>query len=1315
MKIKHILLFLIAWVSSMSLAYAQQTVVASGSVMDEKGELLIGVSISVKEVPSMGAITDIDGRFKIGGIKAGHTLVISYVGYDPQEIKMNKSNERMRVVLKESSNVMDEVVITASGKVQKKINVTGAITGVEVATLKTPATSISNMLGGRVPGIISVTRSGEPGKDFSEFWVRGISTFGAGQGALVLIDGVEGNLNTLDPEDIESFSILKDASSTAVYGVRGANGVVLVSTKKGKAGKLNLQVKANAGISYSPRMPKYVRAAEYAALANEAAVTRGRIPVYSDVDVDLFRNHMDPDFHPDVDWRDVILRDYTWNQQYFLSASGGGEVARYYISAGFTTKDAIFKQDKGVNKYNTNVNYNKFNFRANVDVNVTSTTTLSLNEETVIVTQNYPGYGNDSKVLWQAQSNLTPVTVPLMYTTGQAPGYGTDKSNISPYVLLNMTGYRKFYSNDNKITMQLNQDLKMITPGLSIAGLVNINSIGARTQVREKMPAIYYAHGYKRDGTLDLEKISDAVERYVYVELVNPLGNLVERVKIRPDSLGCFYGHIPLGEDLPEGNYSLRAYTWFMQNIGEEYFPHKLIYISDPVSEAISPEISYSAENNDVHAEIHFLSKPDNRSVTPTQAILFPDGDRDKEGKVLSLEGENIHYTFKKKEIPASRTFLLQTVYDGKISNRYFRIPELSKTFDVAFFPEGGHAAQSTTIKMAFKAIDADGLSTEVEGQVFDEEGQVCADFKSQHLGMGSFRMYYVPGKKYHAVCSDGTGVSKRFDLPEPSPDAISLNTLWSRDYLRVSLSKSPDTPLGTSLTLVAHLRGIVLYAQPWDDKQNYVDFEKDFFPAGIVHFLLVDEGRNILSERLVFSLQKSALAQTEVRLDRENYLAREKVDMDIQIKDINGNPMSGNFALAVVDRTDVKPDTVSNIVSTLLLTSDLKGHIESPLSYLQDSRSSSYALDLLMMTQGWRKYNIPEVLKGNVTSALPYNLELGDEVSGKVEGLFSALKEGNISLLALKDSLIGTELTKPDRNGRFVFDKLEYPSGTHYIVQALSKKGSSKVFIELDPYKSFPAPRIGCIPRIEKPHIEENYMAKMDQKYTIENGMRVYNLAEVIVTGRRERVVKTESPFYSVGVSKVLTEEDVKKGHFISTYDLLRRLPGITITNNEVRYRFAPVMVLLDNVPEENFDFDLLDVDDIKDVFYSPATSVGPLYGAAAGNGAIVVTTKNGFVQKNKMNSNMQTITTLGYQQTVEFYSPAYDTEAKKESVKPDLRSTIYWNPSVQVDESGTVQVSFYTADSAADYGVVIEGVCTSGNLIYSGEKVISRHSDSY
>ncbi len=500
--------------------YAQSNdITAGGLVMDEKGEALIGVSIFIKENPTNGTATDMDGRYKLFNIKKGETLVVSYIGFESQEFVMEKSNERMRIALKEDINLVDEVIITASGKIQKKINVTGAITGIETKELKTPATSISNMLGGRIPGIISVNRSGEPGNDFSEFWIRGISTFGAGQGALILIDGIEGDLNTLDPEDIESFSILKDASSTAVYGVRGANGVVLVTTKKGKAGKLDIRVKANAGLSYSPRMPKYVRAADYAILANEASVTRGGTPIYTDVDLALFANKMDPDLHPDVDWRDVILKDYTWNQQYFLSASGGGEVARYYISTGFLNKEAIFKQDKGVNRYDTNVNYNKFNFRANVDVNITSTTTLSLNEESIIINQNYPGYsdaqGNfDSKAIWQAQTNLTPVTVPILYSNGEAPGYGSSKSDISPYVLLNMMGYQKYYYNNNKITMQLNQDLSMITPGLSIMGLFNLDTSSWMQQKRGKSPAIYYANGRKRDGTLDLEKVQEYVEPY---------------------------------------------------------------------------------------------------------------------------------------------------------------------------------------------------------------------------------------------------------------------------------------------------------------------------------------------------------------------------------------------------------------------------------------------------------------------------------------------------------------------------------------------------------------------------------------------------------------------------------------------------------------------------------------------------------------------------------------------------------------------------------------------------------------------------------
>ena len=317
---KYIFSIVLLLVSSSLLAQSDLTV--GGSVRTGDGDAIVGAVITVKDAPDKGAITDGDGRFKLTGIRSGQTLVFTYLGYLNTEVTATRSDERMRVVMTEDINTMEQVVVVGRGT-QRRISITGAVTNVETATLKAPATSISNMLGGRVPGIISVTRSGEPGQDISEFWIRGISTFGAGSSPLVLIDGVSGgNLNDIDPEDVENFSILKDAASTAMYGNQGANGVILVTTKRGTAGKLSINVKANAGISYSPMMPNYVDANTYAGLANEAAMSRGLNPIYNDVDLALFKSGMDPDIHPNVNWRDVILKDYTWNQQYFLSASG---------------------------------------------------------------------------------------------------------------------------------------------------------------------------------------------------------------------------------------------------------------------------------------------------------------------------------------------------------------------------------------------------------------------------------------------------------------------------------------------------------------------------------------------------------------------------------------------------------------------------------------------------------------------------------------------------------------------------------------------------------------------------------------------------------------------------------------------------------------------------------------------------------------------------------------------------------------------------------------------------------------------------------
>lgn len=495
---KYIYLLLLAFMLPLPVFTQSNTVKVAGIVMDENGEALIGVNVQIKG-STLAVITDLDGRFRINDVPVGSTIVFSYLGYKTLEVRYTSNKEKERIGLSPDVSALDEVVVTGRSS-QRKVSVVGAITSVEAKDLQVPATSVTNMLGGRVPGIIAVTRSGEPGNDFSEFWIRGISTFGAKQSALVLIDGIEGNLNDLDPSDIESFSVLKDASATAVYGTRGANGVVVVTTKRGKAGKLNINYKGNLTYSYSPRMPEYADAYQYATLANEARVVRGNSPLYTPTELALYRTGLDSDLYPNVNWRDVILKDHVWNTQHHFSLSGGGENARYYVSLGALTNEALFKQDHE-SPYNANVNYNKYNFRANVDANITRSTLLSLNLETVFISQNAPGFGDNNNALWGAQANLPATMVPVRYSNGQLPSYGIEGNKMSPYVQLNYTGYKALERYSAKSNITLKQDLGMFVEGLSVQGLFSLSTNGSHTITNTITPELYYAD--PKDGRYD--------------------------------------------------------------------------------------------------------------------------------------------------------------------------------------------------------------------------------------------------------------------------------------------------------------------------------------------------------------------------------------------------------------------------------------------------------------------------------------------------------------------------------------------------------------------------------------------------------------------------------------------------------------------------------------------------------------------------------------------------------------------------------------------------------------------------------------------
>lgn len=483
-------------------AMGQQQVKVKGYVKDTENELLIGVTILEKGSTSNGVVSDVNGQYSIM-VRPSSVLVFSYIGYETQEIKVGTQDRELNVVLKPSSESLEEVSVVGYGT-QRKVSVIGSITNIDAKELRGGVTSITNALAGRVAGLIGVQRSGEPGSDVSEFWIRGISTFGAKQGALILIDGIErSSINEVAPEDIESFSILKDATATAVYGARGANGVVIINTKRGKEGKVNISANVKTMIETLPRLPNYLGAYDYATLANEARVVRGDKPLYSSEIFDVIKYNMDPDLYPDVDWQKEILAKRTWGVQANVNISGGGKLSRYYMSGFYRTNDAIYKE-QGMSKYHTNVRRNQYSFRSNIDVDVTKTTSLSLLLSAILVDMNRPGIGTTSQI-WNAQANLTPMTVPIRYSNGQLPAYGKGDQS-SPVVLLNETGFVTERENTIESKLVLSQDLNMLTSGLKASVALSFDNYNYHTQKRYKMPDLYKALDRKwTDGSLITE------------------------------------------------------------------------------------------------------------------------------------------------------------------------------------------------------------------------------------------------------------------------------------------------------------------------------------------------------------------------------------------------------------------------------------------------------------------------------------------------------------------------------------------------------------------------------------------------------------------------------------------------------------------------------------------------------------------------------------------------------------------------------------------------------------------------------------------
>ncbi|MDR2385204.1 MAG: TonB-dependent receptor [Tannerella sp.] len=521
-KLKTILyLYVLLLVAVTGRMYAQNIRI-SGKVSNDSGEAISGVLIGVRGA-TLGTTTDTNGEFTVTVPADTCVLQFSFLGYETQEVKIRKQRI-IAVTMKEQMKELEEVVVVAFGK-QKKESLISSIQAVNVKELKVPSSNLTTAFSGRIAGMISYQTSGEPGQDNAQFFIRGITSFGTGKvDPLILIDNVEvttNDLSRLHPDDIASFSILKDATATALYGARGANGVVMVTTKEGKEGSIKVSVRLENSFSSPTRKLQMADAETYMDLANEAALARGMSPIYSLEKIENTVNKTNPYVYPSVDWMNMLTKNVAMNQRANLNISGGGKIARYYIAGSFAQDNGVLKVDKR-NNFNNNIDLKKYLIRSNININLTNSTEAIVRLHGTF--DDYSGPLQGGGEMYRRILNVSPVRFPAYYEPDEKYQYadhilfgGINGSNYyNPYAEL-VKGFREESMTLMLAQFELKQDFNKWVKGLTCRVLGNTSRYSAFDMSLAYNPFFYDVEEYDREtNTYSLYEINhDSGKEYL--------------------------------------------------------------------------------------------------------------------------------------------------------------------------------------------------------------------------------------------------------------------------------------------------------------------------------------------------------------------------------------------------------------------------------------------------------------------------------------------------------------------------------------------------------------------------------------------------------------------------------------------------------------------------------------------------------------------------------------------------------------------------------------------------------------------------------
>lgn len=577
-----------------------QKITVRGTVTDENGPI-IGATVVEKGNETNGVNTDIDGKYTLS-VPASAELVFESIGYKSQTIKVG-SKTTINVKLEEDNQRLDDVVVTAYGT-QKKASIVGAIQTVEPGNLEVGTSSrLSNNLAGQIAGVIAYKPSGEPGYDQSSFWIRGISSYTGTTTPLVLVDGIERTLDDLDVEQIESFSVLKDASASAMYGVRGANGVIVITTKRGKVGKPTVSVRVEQSLQAPTKLPKFASAAEDMELqnllfaeANEGAYT------WSPELIERTRNGYDPDLYPDVNWLETVTRGMADNTRATVNVNGGSERVRYSLVATYFREKGIMAVDDSL-PFDTGTKLNKFTVRSNVDVNITKTTVLGISIGGYMQHLRKSAASTTDVFNWAFE---TPSYVhPPIYSDGDIP---VRPGRVNPWAAATQSGYTRENSFKIESLVSLDQRLDMITEGLSLNAKFSFDNYQNKYSNRTKGVRYYDV----------------AVARDEY-------GNLIKNMTSAGDE---FLGH-SAGGGFGNNRTYLEASIHYNRLLGEKHNVDALfLYMQDGYDsgdvqpyrhQGISGRLSYNFDNRYV-AEFNFGYNGSENFLKGHRYGFFPSG-----------------------------------------------------------------------------------------------------------------------------------------------------------------------------------------------------------------------------------------------------------------------------------------------------------------------------------------------------------------------------------------------------------------------------------------------------------------------------------------------------------------------------------------------------------------------------------------------------------------------------------------------------------------------------------------------------------------